>query len=245
MAINRYIHFLKRKIAAAKLSVTFERSATFQLPERIKINGQIRSLYLPNENGVKVAFIDLLLDDCYKYKELDSPEIKTVLDIGANVRLFGVAARNAFPSAQIHAYEPNPFLEKYLEVQAKSANFEYHMEAVGLGNGSVSLDFHTDSVQTRSLTDVSGQIPQTSFRETIARLGGKVDLVKMDCEGAEWDIFQDVNSWQRVRHVTMEYHLWPNHTHDEVLAVIRSLGFRVREHKPTELDFGLLIASRG
>ncbi len=165
------------------------------------------------------------------------------MDIGANVGLFGVAARNAFPAAQIHAYEPNPYLEQYLAVQAKSANFSYFMEAVGLENGRVSLDFNTDSVQTRSKNDNAGKIPQSSFREALARLGGDVDLVKMDCEGAEWDIFEDRDSWKRVQHLSMEYHLWPYHTHNEVFEVVKHLGFQVREYKPID-NFGLLIASR-
>ncbi len=117
------------------------------------------------------------------------------------------------------------------------------MEAVGLENGRVSRDFNTDSVQTRSKNDNAGKIPQSSFREALARLGGDVDLVKMDCEGAEWDIFEDRDSWKRVQHLSMEYHLWPDHTHNEVLEVVRHLGFQVREYKPID-NFGLIIASR-
>lgn len=244
MFIHRLLQLYRRRRAARRFGFAFNRCADFQLPDHITINDDHHRLYLPNENGVKVAVIDLLLDDCYRCKELvkSAQPVNTVLDIGANVGLFGIAARNAFPAAQIHAYEPNPNLEQYLSVQAKSADFSYFMEAVGLECGRVSLDFHTDSVQTRSTIDIDGKIPQIAFREAIGRLGGSVDLVKMDCEGAEWDIFKDKDSWKLVRNLSIEYHLWPDHSHNEVLDVVRSLGFRVREYTPID-NFGLLITS--
>ena len=244
MVVHRVLQLLKRRKVAAKLGVAFERCASFRLPGKMNINGQLQDIHMPNENGVRVAFIEILLDDCYRCRKLArySQPVNTVLDIGANVGLFGIAARDAFPAAQIQAYEPNPHLEQYLAVQAKTANFRYFMEAIGLENGSVSLDFNVDSVQTRSMPDETGRIPRVAFREAIGRLGGSVDLVKMDCEGAEWAILKDTDSWDRIKHLSMEYHLWPDHTHDEVLDVVRSLGFLVREHSPSD-NFGLLIAS--
>lgn len=232
----------RRKKAAARLGIRFDRCSTFHLPEQIVINGRRHRLSLPNENGVKVAFIDLLLDDCYGCKRISEP-VKTVLDIGANVGLFGIAARAVFPDAIIHVYEPNPNLESYLEEQAKAGRFNYFKEAVGLDNGKVSLDYNEDSVQTRSLNDAAGNIPQIAFREAINQLGSSVDLVKMDCEGAEWELLQDTESWSRVRHLSMEYHLWSDHTEKEVLDKVRKLGFRIVNHTPMG-EFGLIIATR-
>jgi FkbM family methyltransferase len=236
---------VKRRKAAAALGISFKRCANFQLPQKMHINGQLQDLYVPNEHGVKVAFIDILLDDCYRCRKLarSCQPIGTVLDIGANVGLFGITARYAFPIAQIHAYEPNPYLEGYLAVQASSGNFSYFMEAVGLETGTISLQFHSDAVLTRTKVDTAGKIPQVAFKMAIERLGGSVDLVKMDCEGAEWDVFKDKDSWNRVKHLSMEYHLWPDHSHEEVLDVVQSLGFAVREYMPVD-NFGLLIASR-
>ena len=160
MLVKRLLQLLKRRKAAAKLGITFERSSTFHLPEKLFINGQLRNIRIPNEIGVQVAFVELLLDDCYKCGKLkrSSQHIKTVLDIGANVGLFGIAARIAFPTASIHSYEPNPSLEEFLSAQAQMADFDFFMEAVGLENGRVTLDFNPDSVLTRSMTDVSGDI---------------------------------------------------------------------------------------
>ncbi len=225
------------------MGVRFERSSKFILPDSITWNGERMELLLPNENGVKMAFIDIFFDDCYGLKYLPKSTGK-VLDIGAHVGFFSLASRVAFPNAIIHSYEPNSRLQNYLKHQAEMGRFDYFLEAVGMEDGKVSLEYHSDSVQTRSRPNTEGNIPEVAFRKTIQRLGGTVDLVKLDCEGAEWLFFKDAESWGTVQNVSMEYHLWPNHTHDEIKHVLQNLGFSVRRQNRTAKDYGLIIANR-
>ncbi len=246
MIAKRLATLQKRKKKASELGFKFNRAASFRVPSEIKIGNQRKRLFFPDEDGVKVAFVDLLLDDCYGCDLLARrrEKIDTVLDIGGNVGIFGVAARIAFPGAVIHSYEPNPKIEKYLSYQAKSVNFTYFMEAVGSENGMVSLDFPGDSVQTRSRKDINGKIPQISFSKAIKRIGGHVDLLKMDCEGAEWEIFEETESWKRVNNLTMEYHLFESGaTEQKLLEKVEDLGFDVSQFSPAG-DFGLLFARR-
>ncbi|OGR53029.1 MAG: hypothetical protein A2049_04720 [Elusimicrobia bacterium GWA2_62_23] len=242
MLLRRLITLIKRNRAAAGLGVKFGRSASFSLPDKIMLGGKMYSLALPEENGVKVAFIDLLLDDCYGCRDVRAP-VKTVLDVGANVGLFGLAARAAFPNAIIHCYEPNPNLGAYLESQSVPGRYEYFLEAVGLERGRVSLEYNVDSVQTRSTPNVYGEVNQAAFRDVISRLGGHVDMLKLDCEGAEWDLFRDAESWKNISRVSMEYHLQGQHTIAEVIGAIESLGLRINRHVPSD-GFGLILASR-
>lgn len=242
MVFPRLFNLIKRRNRAKKLGIGFPRAANFKIPNSLVINGDRKSVSLPIQNGVKIAFVEIFLDDCYGLEELHQP-ILNVLDIGANVGLFSMAARNRFPQAVIHAYEPNPYLEKHLQIQAHAADFEYFMEAVGLEEGKVSLEFQEDSVLTRSRVHEAGEIPQVAFRKAIERLGGSVDLAKVDCEGAEWLLFQDPEPWQSVQNLSLEYHLWPDHKHDEIRQVIQNLGFQLKKQIPIE-NYGLLLASR-
>ena len=242
MVLQRLFSLIQRRKRAKKLGLEFQRAANFKIPNNLLINGDRKSVSLPIENGVKVAFVEILLDDCYGLEELHQP-ILNVLDIGANVGLFSIAARNRFPQAVIHAYEPNPYLEKHLQIQADAADFDYFMEAVGREDGKVALEFQEDSVLTRSRVHEAGEIPQVAFRNAIERLGGSVDLAKVDCEGAEWLLFQDPEPWQSVHNLSLEYHLWPDHKHDEIRQVIQNLGFQPKKQIPIE-NYGLLLASR-
>ena len=242
MTAGRVAHFVGKRVRAHRLGIPLGRSRHFRLPASIVIDGERKTLKLPDEPGVKVAFMELLLADNYGLAKAPR-EIKTVLDIGAHVGIFCIAARAAFPHAIIHSYEPNPNLEQYLNVQAHVTNSRYFLEAVDLHDGKVALDIHEDSVRTRSRRDETGAINAVAFRKVIERLGGRVDLVKLDCEGAEWRVLQDHEAWHRVEHVSMEYHLWPSHTHDEAARVLRDLGFTIL-HQSRALDIGLIRASR-
>lgn len=200
---------------------------------------------MPDEPCQRVAFVELLLDDCYHLRPLAGrAKIRTIVDIGANVGLFGLAARAVFPEASIHAYEPNPAVEPALAQQARIADLEYFLEAVGRDAGFASLQVDRQaSVLTRARPDPTASTPQIAFSDALQRIGGRADLVKLDCEGAEWDILQDHQSWRRVDFLTMEYHLGADQTHDLIVSVLGRMGFAVHAHQPAT-NFGLVFAER-
>jgi FkbM family methyltransferase len=109
---------------------------------------------MPPEHGVRTAFTDIFLDYCYGL-ELLPPSISSVMDIGAHIGLFSVAARLRFRHATIHAYEPNPNLRKYLESNAQIAHFSPFYEAVGVTDGRVRLVQEGESVMARTIQSSS------------------------------------------------------------------------------------------
>ncbi len=248
MPLTRLVSFGRRRLAARRLNVPFTRAAGFTLPETIRLNGRDVPLLVPREHGVRIAFVELLLDDCYGLHALSGGQhgcdISRVVDIGANAGLFGLAARIAFPQATIHCYEPNPALERYLAHQAKSAGFDYFLEAVGREAGRVRLNVDaSESVHSASRSDPDGTIPQVALRTALDRLGGEVDLVKMDCEGAEWEILEDAESWRRVRFLTLEYHLGNGTDHNRIRSALAKLDYTI-ERQTRATNYGLVHAMR-
>lgn len=243
MFFAKIIRLLQRQSRARKLGIKFNRVANFNLPDNLIVLGKRHNVNLPSEKGMDGEFIEVLLDDCYGVEQL-SESLITIIDIGGNVGLFPIAARNRFPQAVIHAYEPNPNLEIYLKHQSQIANFKYFMEAVGVEDGKVTLDIREVSGKSRSHISESGDIPMISLKRAIERIGGSVDLAKVDCEGAEWLLFEDRDTWQLVQNLSLEYHLWSGHTHAETRQVIENLGFRVRKQIPIDQWYGTILASR-
>jgi FkbM family methyltransferase len=241
---RRAARLWQRYRAASRLGVRFRRAASFRLPGTLWIHGTEMRLSIPEESGQHTAFVELLLDDCYGLNALRRRgHVESILDIGANVGLFTLAARAAFPNARIHAYEPNPALEASLGRHARQVGADYFLEAVGRCSGYVTLAEPSESsVLVSTRPDVTGTIPQTALSEALRRLGGRADLVKLDCEGAEWELLDDRQSWECVSHLTMEYHLRDARGHDTVLRALQQLGFRVLSHRRFA-DFGLICAS--
>jgi FkbM family methyltransferase len=242
--ITQILTLFKRRRAARKLGMRFDRAATFELPESIKKSSNQRLLLkLPHDPGTKTAFVDVVLDDCYGLTSLSS-SVETVADIGCHAGLFSIAAKIRWPDATIHAYDPNPAMHTFWSHHAEQVGFVGHLEAVGCEAGTVSLINNNDSVQTRTVSSDSGETSQIAFRQVLERLGGHIDLVKLDCEGAEWDIFKDYESWQKVRFLTMEFHLWAGYTLTQLHDTLRALGFTVTHSQMAGSDFGLLRAQR-
>lgn len=141
------------------------------------------------------------------------------------------------------AYEPNPEIFAELHSNTGALSIELFAEAVGSTNEYVGLTTSPESNQVR----VSGRGPihQVSLRTVLERAGGRIDLLKLDCEGAEWAMFRDWELWQQIEWLTMEYHLWaePNGTHEHASKVVGDLGFKIVLQKP-QSQWGLLLARR-
>jgi FkbM family methyltransferase len=219
------------------------RAAEFTLPSEIQVGTVPLRLSLPDDGGTRTAFIDVLLDDCYLLHQFPD-DVGTVMDVGCHVGLFSIAARNRWPNAVIHAYEPNGMLRERWEKHATQAKFFVYEEAVGDVSGTVGLIPNEDSVQVRVTETADGSVKQIAFRKAIARLGDQVDLVKLDCEGAEWSILRDEETWKKVRFLTMEFHLWAGYTLEELKLRISNLGFQIKYLQMTGSNFGILSAYR-
>src|SRR3712207_3659442 len=152
---RRLAHLVHKRIRAHKLGVRLGRTTRFKLPESVVVNGARKQIHVPDDVGTRLVFLEVLIADCYRLEAVSQPA-RTVLDIGANVGLFCLAARNAFPNATIHAYEPNSDLEEYLRAQAAAARCEYFMEAVECHDGRVTLEFGDRLGLTRSTPRKAG-----------------------------------------------------------------------------------------
>ena len=85
-------------------------------------------------------------------------------------------------------------------------------------------------------------MPQVSLQTAVERLGGRVDLAKIDCEGAEWEMLENPEPWQSIRELRMEYHLLDQYDYAEIVHRLKTLGFRIFKHFP-EGEWGTIWAT--
>lgn len=242
--MNKITKFITRHKNARRLGLSYYRTSSFNLPETININGNSINLNYPDEKGIFIDFLSIFLDDDYGLSEFRKNKISKIIDIGANVGFFSIASRFFFPDAAIHAYEPNLDLESYLAHNFSQLNIELRTQAVGKKSCSVKLDLMGESNQTRVNESSSGSTEMVSLDSVVKKAGGKIDLLKMDCEGSEWDILEDPESLKQVDNVTLEYHLWANQeNHDYAKDLVKSHGFKIIKHEPSS-EFGIICGSR-
>jgi FkbM family methyltransferase len=234
--MRRVRTWLRRRINSIRFGVPFQRSRNAKLPAHLRLHGTDIKIHAPNEAGVNADFVTIFLDDCYGLLDVALPQKARVIDIGANIGLFSMAARFRFPDATIHAYEPNPRLSAFIRSHASQAKFHFFSEAVALRDGHVALVDRADSNLATTVDSDSSTIPSVAFPRALERIGGHADLVKIDCEGAEWPLLFDSAVWPSIDNVTLEYHLWAatGLTHDDVVRRLEQLGFTITSHVPEE-----------
>jgi FkbM family methyltransferase len=180
------------------------------------------SVQLPDD--LVPDFVNVVLDDDYGLRGLQN--IATVVDIGANIGLFSCFAREQFPGATIHAYEPAPATAAVARANTAHALTTLFEEGVSGAAGSASMVDLGHSNLARTQVG-EGPIALVSLAQVLERIGGQVDLLKIDCEGAEWDFMTDPAPFRRVRHIRMEYHLVEGRTLDDALGQFAQIELRV------------------
>lgn len=153
-----------------------------------------------------------------------------ILDCGANIGLSVIYFKLLYPNARVIAFEPDPAIFQALVKNVASfdlRNVELHQAAVWTENGSVAFmqeGGFSGRVQAGSLQTVS--VPSLRLRDQLAN---PVDFLKVDIEGAEFDVILDcADRLSNVNRLFIEYHSEANKPQrlDELLAVIRQAGFR-------------------
>lgn len=235
----------KRKRNAKKIGIHFIRAAKWNLPRKILIRNSEVTLNLLSDKSTTTSFADIFLDDVYGlyFFKKHMPSIKKIVDIGANQGLFTVAASNVFP-ARIHAYEPNPSLINRLKFNTHDFNVSCFNEAVGLTEGAIKMEEGKDSLHGKTILSYAGDIPQVSLQKVIARMDGSIDLLKLDCEGAEWEILKDISSLGKISAITMEYHTDDTHDHNNIITVLKNASFNILHYEISGPTWGIVWAAR-
>lgn len=178
---------------------------------------------LYNKKNVKESFYvreetldKFVIDECYgttyfknffEYKPTD-----IVLDIGANIG--GYSTRVSKIVKEVHSYEPDSdnyaLAYKNLE-HNKCDNVKLHNYAL-ISNNEPIVSFYTNNLKNKGMHSLIAKRGRTAvtvnckrFSEEVNRI--KPNKIKMDIEGAEYDIFlnNDID-WSTVDTLMMEWH---------------------------------------
>ena len=172
--------------------------------------------------------------------------IKTILDLGANVGMAAVYLHKQFPGAQIACVEPSPanteLLKKAFTLNGISGQvFE---AAIGAEDGTIDL-YLSDQPDCNSVFPSAGsantvQVRKVSVPSLMKQMGwDHIDLLKLDVEGAEKYIFEKNNSWLRqVRVITGESHVNVGYPYAQLARDLSEFGFVLEVLIPETTEYG-------
>lgn len=186
---------------------------------------------------------EIWIGHCYEgHAQIVPRDGWTVVDLGAHKGIYAARVFHLAPKADVHCYEPDPHNYACLVRNVPTAH--HHQLAVGSTSGTGTLQQVPSNrglsstvegrLGSRGTPTVPVEVPQVSLAQVIEDTGA-VDLLKIDVEGAEYDIVlsSDPGVFARVARVVMEYDA-VNPSDSSVSARhlsdrLRRLGYQVDE----------------
>lgn len=159
----------------------------------------------PDEATWLMQFREIFCEDCYGVRKLGRGA--AVLDVGANIGTFAACVKSRRPDAAVVCVEPDVANLEYLRRNVGSftgPDVTIIPAAVGPRAGLGEMKgAQSDSMQVEN--GGAGNVRIVTLPEIVG--GGHVDLLKMDIEGAEFEVLESVgDSLKRVARLVMEYH---------------------------------------
>lgn len=203
---------------------------------------------LRNTNSITVLknmlppFKEIFFDQVYLRgipEELLKKEELTILDIGANVGFFSFFMLFRHPKAKIYAFEPMPF--NFNMLQQYKANGRFHsllpVNKAVTGKGGKLLLNHAGSQRFTTMSSIFQsqrkeqlEVESTTLALIFAEYGlHRVDFLKMDCEGSEYDILYKAPPalYKKIHAMCIETHRGQQATENtaSLAAFLRKQGY--------------------
>ena len=228
------VNFLERENKMKNPSEVFKNVEDYNLlltqsNNRIREN---KKTILETFNGTKIAARHNIYDvKIIKEQFLDLqyfPSVieknwipKVVLDIGGYIGDLSLYCASEF-SSKVYCYEPtpqnykmiktnlelNPHLESLITVHNKGISNSNH--PIKLNVQEINGEIHASSHKKYKTDQQTIEVPCVSLNEAINQVNEPIiDLLKIDCEGQEFEILKDIDSKklsEQVIYIAFEYH---------------------------------------
>ncbi len=192
-----------------------KKNQPFKADKLIKENFFNYTFFSYDYYSINFLFKEVFVSEEYNF--VPKTKQPLIIDCGANIGMSVIYFKHKFPNCKILGFEPNPdsynLLEKNVQVNHLK-NVEIHN--VGLFDKAVEIPFYLGN-RRASLT---GSIRKERGKGKIIKIKAEklsnyvkqfesIDLIKMDVEGAEFHIVEDLvtsSTLSKVKEYIIEYH---------------------------------------
>lgn len=200
-----------------------------QFPHPIEVRGGASS-------DAVVLYEILVMDEYGFVGDLGSPSF--IVDGGANVGIMSLYFLTRYPTARLVAVEPDPLTFQLCRKNLEPFSHRVRLVhgAVWSHDGSLSLIPREQECSTGvrpAQSGETGDVPAFGMRSLIASADGQVDLLKLDIEGSEREVFATgAEEWlPEVRNLVVEVHahLYGKECEDSLFAALRGYEYEMRK----------------
>lgn len=157
----------------------------------------------------------------------------TVLDLGCNIGLTSAHYCALWPMAIVVGVEMDHDSAELARLNAPCATIREHAVGGAVGHGSYNPAIRSDSFALGFEGGTEVRVLDLGTTITESFVDRHVDFLKMDIEGAEWDVFADTGWNSMVDTILVELHA--EGTSREIVArgieELNRLGYHARHHR--------------
>jgi FkbM family methyltransferase len=253
-------------------------TATAQAEQKIELaDGMSLWLTSPQQKAAAGYVVnEIFKKQRYNYPGFQIKPTDTVVDIGANMGVFVLWAAKQATQGKVIAIEPTSAIDVLrMNIQRNSLTNVIPVQvAAGVDGGSIEIVTypgfnivnHHAGWQPKRWTKffiwllyrkyqsapVTEQAPMQSLQHILDdNAVGRVNYLKCDCEGGEYEIFRNLDdeTFARIDKIAMEFHEYaPGQDRNILIDLLKRHGFTVEVHKSwfeyTFMKYGMLWATR-
>jgi FkbM family methyltransferase len=183
-----------------------------------------------------------MIDEIWAYRKYDYFGYRVapgeiVVDIGANIGTFSVYAAKICRASRVLSFEPFPdnytMLCRNVE-QNHLRNVTCVKQALAGNRGRRTMGLHPVDCGSHSLVigsfERNIEVECCTLGDVFERFSlSKIDYLKMDCEGAEYEILENATpTIQQIGRISMETHTTMDRKAEDLEKLLRGHGFDVR-----------------
>jgi len=222
-------------------------------PFVMKMRDGMRLLVRPRSED-KSLIREVVLNREYAPEGFEIGSHDTVVDIGAHIGTFTITSARSAREGIVYAFEPveanYELLLRNIELN-RLRNVVPTKMAVAKDTGKKEMFVQEDATTGHSFHYRSNRNPvivdTTSLEDFVDRTGiKKIDLLKMDCEGAEYDILTNCPEriFSIIQRIGMEYHFCEDKKDPQVLIdILEDNRFKVTMSSPKDWG-GMIFATK-
>lgn len=175
------------------------------------------------------GYREIFINEVYAFNTPNKAPL--IIDCGSNIGLSVFFFKQRFPESKIIAFEADEKIYKILENNIREfdiKNIELHNSAVWIKNGFIDFSIeggYSGRISKKGDLNIS-KVPSINLLDLI---DSKVDLLKLDIEGAEKEIIKSIESKLCfIDKIFMEYHSHITEPQELnlILEILSRNGFR-------------------
>lgn len=236
--INKINHNPYKKLGMDWLKVRLIKNMPDNALNTVSIFGH--DFYCFGKRELLHGLKEIFLEDIY---QIQLPENARIIDCGAHIGMSIIYFKQICPTAHIIAFEPDDKNYRLLEQNVRSFQLEnvtLKKEAVWIENTEISFSNEgtmSSKIEKTGSENASSKVKAARLKDY---LGNGIDLIKIDIEGAEYEVLKDISgSLASVKNMFLEYH-GTFSQNKELIHILQLLAenqfvFYIKEANPTYL----------